>query len=378
MKDLLQLLSNEQIIGIAIAGIGLLIQIIYYFRIYLRPVFWNNKNLSSTQEPVSVIICARNEAKNLAAFLPLILEQDYPDFEVIVVNDCSEDDSEMILAQFSINYKNLKYTNIEPDKKFHHGKKLALTIGMKAAKNELLVFTDADCYPVSNKWLQEISKAYTHKKQIVLGYGGYETKKGLVNKLIRFDTLFIAMQYLGFALSGRPYMGVGRNLSYVKTLFFKGVGFSKHYHLISGDDDLFINDNANKNNTAVVISAESFTRSIPQTSFVNWAKQKKRHLTTGKLYKFGNKFFLSLEPFSRFIFYAGIIALIVLYVPPIITAAIFAFRLLIQLMIMKLVMNKLKEKGFWLLIPVFDIILPIIHLFFIISNILKNSKSRWK
>jgi len=186
---------------------------------------------------------------------------------------------------------------------------------MKAAKNELLVFTDADCYPVSNKWLQEISKAYTHKKQIVLGYGGYETKKGLVNKLIRFDTLFIAMQYLGFALSGRPYMGVGRNLSYVKTLFFKGVGFSKHYHLISGDDDLFINDNANKNNTAVVISAESFTRSIPQTSFVNWAKQKKRHLTTGKLYKFGNKFFLSLEPFSRFIFYAGIIALSTLRAP---------------------------------------------------------------
>jgi glycosyltransferase involved in cell wall biosynthesis len=378
VESLLQPFTITQLIALATVAFATLIQSCYYLCIYLRPVLWKQKQINNIQEPLSVIICARNESENLRNFLPKILEQQYPEFEVIVVNDCSEDDTETLLAEMQLKHKHLKFTTIEPDRKFSHGKKLALTIGMKAATYNRLVFTDADCYPVSDQWLQEYSKSYAINKQIILAYGGYENQKGLLNKLIRFDSFFIAMQYIGFAMAGRPYMGVGRNLSYLKSIFFKGKGFSKHYKLISGDDDLFVNENSQKANTATLLTPNSFTHSIPQTTFLGWVKQKKRHLTTGKLYKTGDKFYLATEPFSRLLFYVGIIMLIVLKVSPIIVVGIFGFRFLLQLLVIKLNMNKFDEKGFCLLTPVFDIILPIFHLFFIISNQLNNRKSKWK
>jgi len=368
-------LTIEQQISLLIVLIAFLIQIIYYLIIYIRPSVWKRKNITDEEKPLSVIICAQNEYVNLKKHLPKILEQKYSNYEVIVVNDCSEDNTEMLLGELEQKYSHLRHTSIEKDRKFTHGKKLAVTIGIKSAKNNYLVFTDADCYPVSDLWLKEISKSYVVNKQIVLGYGGYEKQKGFLNRIIRFDTFFIAMQYLGFALAGRPYMGVGRNMSYLKQLFFAGSGFSKHYNLLSGDDDLFINDNASKHNTTVVISKDSIIRSVPKTTWSDWAKQKKRHITTGKYYKKGDKFFLSFEPFSRFMFYAGLIALFIFKFNIIYIGTIFAVRMLIQLIVIKLNMNKLSEKGFLLLVPFFDIFLPFIYLLFYRSN-RKNSRKR--
>jgi glycosyltransferase involved in cell wall biosynthesis len=371
-------LPIEQQIVFAVLILGLLIQTYYYLFIYLRPVLWKRKETNNTTEPLSVIICARNEYENLKNNLSKILDQQYPDFEVIVVNDCSADDTEMLLGKMELKYKNLRHTTIEADRKFLHGKKLAITIGMKSAKNNRLVFIDADCYPASTEWLSEINKTYVPNKQIVLGYGGYEKSSGFLNRIIRYDTLFIAMQYIGFAMAGRPYMGIGRNLSYLKQLFFAGTGFSKHYHILSGDDDLFINENANKENTAVVLSKDSFTRSTPQTHWNSWAKQKKRHLSSGKYYKTGDKFFLVLEPFSRLLFYTSIIVLLYFKADLILIGSVFLFRLVMQTTIMKLNMNKMSEKGLLLLIPIFDLFLPVIHLVFIISNNLNRRKNKWK
>jgi glycosyltransferase involved in cell wall biosynthesis len=371
-------LPIEQQIVFAVLILGLLIQTYYYLFIYLRPVLWKRKETNNTTEPLSVIICARNEYENLKNNLSKILNQQYPDFEVIVVNDCSADDTEMLLGKMELKYKNLRHTTIEADRKFLHGKKLAITIGMKSAKNNRLVFIDAECYPASTEWLSEINKTYVPNKQLVLGYGGYEKSSGFLNRIIRYDTLFIAMQYIGFAMAGRPYMGIGRNLSYLKQLFFAGTGFSKHYHILSGDDDLFINENANKENTAVVLSKDSFTRSTPQTHWNSWAKQKKRHLSSGKYYKTGDKFFLVLEPFSRLLFYTSIIVLLYFKADLILIGSVFLFRLVMQTTIMKLNMNKMSEKGLLLLIPIFDLFLPVIHLVFIISNNLNRRKNKWK
>lgn len=378
---IIEYISSLPLIILVIYGallFALLVQVIYYLFVFFKLVFWKRKNVNETIEPLSVIICAKNEYENLKNNLPVILDQNYPDFEVIVVNDCSTDDSEMLLGELEQKYSKLRHTTIEPDKKFLHGKKLAVTIGMKSAKNSRLVFTDADCYPMSKDWLSEINKSYLINKQIVLAFGGYQKRKGLLNKIIRFDTLFVAMQYLGFALAGRPYMGVGRNMSYIKQLFFAGRGFASHYHILSGDDDLFINENADKENTAVVLSEGSFTESIPETTWRGWAKQKKRHLSTGKYYKFGDKFFLGLELLSRTLFYITLIGLFLLGVDPLILLAVYGLRLIILLLVFKLVMNKLRQKGFWLLTPLLDIILPIIHLFFIISNKLNIRKGKWK
>jgi glycosyltransferase involved in cell wall biosynthesis len=371
-------LPIEYQIAYGVLFFAVFIQSLYYLLVYLRPTRWKRSETNDTADSVSVIICAQNEFANLKNHLPKVLEQDYSNFEVIVVNDCSVDDTEMLLGELEQQYKHLRHTTIEQDRKFSHGKKLAVTIGMKSAKYNCLVFIDADCYPVSDQWLNEISKSYITDKQIVLGYGGYENRRGFLNKIIRFDTLFIAMQYLGSAMVGRPYMGVGRNLSYLKQLFFAGRGFAKHYQLLSGDDDLFINENANRDNTAVLLSDNSITLSKPQTKWANWAKQKKRHLTTGKYYKKRDKLFIGAELFTRFLFYISLVVLICLKADVIVISVVYSFRIVMQIIVFKLNMNKMNEKGFLMLVPLFDILLPIFHFIFILSNRINSRNNKWK
>ena len=281
-----------ELILLVLFGLSLLIQLFYYFFLYGRLAYYKSPHSSAHKKPVSIIICAKDEANNLKEHLPSILNQDYPDYEVIVVNDCSEDETGQVLEDLKKKHKHLKISTIKKDKKFGHGKKFALFIGIKAAKNEWLLLTDADCYAETNQWLSTMQKSFKKNASFVLGYGGYIKGKGILNQVIRYDTVFIAMQYFGFALAGIPYMGVGRNLAYRRSLFFENRGFSTHMHLKSGDDDLFINANANKTNTLIEVGKKSHIRSVPKKTFPEWAKQKRRHLTTGAYYKNKHKFLL--------------------------------------------------------------------------------------
>ena len=251
--------------------------------------FYKKKQQQTFTPPVSVIICARNEGENLTRFLPNILTQDYDQFEVIVVNDCSYDNTDDVLREFSKVFPNLKAITVKEDEYYKHGKKFALMVGIKGAKHDYLVLTDADCEPASNQWLRKMASGFSNGKEIVLGYGAYFKEKGFLNKLIRYDTFLIGLNYLSASLIRKPYMGVGRNLAYKKDLFFKSKNFSKHYHLISGDDDLFINQVATKENTSIVIDHDAITYSIPKKNWKDWKMQKARHLTTASHYKPGTR-----------------------------------------------------------------------------------------
>lgn len=371
-------LGSQWLYVLIILLVALLIQLFYYLVIYSRFIFYKKKETASDIQPVSVIICARNEADNLDIYLPTILSQDYPEYEVIVVNDCSTDDTEDILKKYSEQYPLLRTTTIKEDKKFTHGKKLAVTIGIKAAKHERLLFTDGDCKPESNKWLSLMSSNFSDKVAIVLGYGGYFTQPGFLNKYIRYDTLCIALQYFSMALFGIPYMGVGRNMAYKRSLFYSGSGFSRHFHLASGDDDLFVNENATKNNTAVEVSLESHTRTAPKESFDKWTFQKKRHYSTNRLYKSAHKFLLSLEPASRLLFYASLIVLMFSPGYRLWVLMIFGLRMLIQLFVIKKTMVKLNEKNLLLISLLFDFISLFINLGLLISSRTRPSNYQWK
>ncbi|MCD6598647.1 MAG: glycosyltransferase, partial [Bacteroidales bacterium] len=286
------------------------IQFFYWGFFYSRLAFYKEKRKNSKACPVSVVICAKDEAENLKKYLPVILSQHYPDYEVIVVNDCSEDNTAEVLEEFEKKFAHLRTTIIKKDEKFTHGKKLALTIGIKAAKNEWLLLTDADCVPETPDWISGMQKNFTNDTSVVLGYGGYFYKKGLLNNYIRNDTLYTAIQYFSFAMAGIPYMGVGRNLAYRRSVFFENKGFSSHAKLASGDDDLFVNQIAEKKNTKVEFNTKSHTRSEAKNTFKKWVKQKKRHLTTGRYYDLKTKWLLGVEVLSRVIFYLLFISLI--------------------------------------------------------------------
>lgn len=303
------ILTLPEIILLSILAFCLLVQLYYVLFVHLKLATATIEALPFIgRKPLSVIVCARNEIVNLMEYLPSLMAQHYPEFEVVVVNDRSWDGTEEFLEQMEKKYSNLKVVKILDNDKFIAGKKFAVTMGIKAAKHEWLVFTDADSTPASDQWLMDMQQPEDENTEIVLGYSPYIKRRGLLNALIRFETFFTAVNYLSFALKGMPYMGVGRNMAYKKALFFKNKGFAAHMHIPSGDDDLFVNAHANRSNTAIRIHPDSHVWSEPNRTWVGYLKQKKRHFGAGKMYKAKHKFILSLQIIFQFLFYGFIIA----------------------------------------------------------------------
>jgi len=325
-----------------------IIQLFYHLWFFSRLAFFKKKEREQTQQhPVSVVICARDEDENIARNLPGVLVQQYPSTkEVVVVNDNSVDDSKYILQELKKTFKFLNVIELTQEAKLISGKKYPLSIGIKEAKHEVLLLTDADCVPASEFWLQKMQDGYHNGVEVVLGYGGYKKLPGLLNKLIRFETFHSALQYLSYALAGVPYMGVGRNLSYKKDIFLRNKGFTSINHIPSGDDDLFINKVANKKNTEVVLDPEAITLSQPKTSFSSWMKQKQRHYTTAKYYKAKHKFLLGLYTSTQFLFYPLAIVAALLYDWRIVVSVV-ALKLVVQGIVYYKAMKKVNESDLW-------------------------------
>lgn len=377
LQEIMDHTGLSEWILLGLFAVALVLQAGYYLLVYLKLHLYRPEKIKKSERSISVIICARNEEENLERFLPRVLEQEYPSFEVVVVNDSSTDGTENLLSELSVRYGHLRYTSIPRNEKFLHGKKLAVTIGMKSARYDHVVLTDADCYPVSPFWLQHMASRFTEKKQIVLGYGGYERRRGLLNILIRYETVFTAIQYLSFAIKGRPYMGVGRNLAYEKGLFFSNKGFASHYHLASGDDDLFINETARRGNTVVEFTPESHTRSVPEMTLRSWIKQKKRHLTAGSHYRRGSRIRLGTEWCSRIALYSTLITLCIISSWIWVVLTLFGIFLGIRMTIFKLGMRRLDER--YLLLPslLLDPVMPLVLGLIWLSNIFEKKRQPW-
>ena len=354
------------------------VQLFYYTWFFSRVAFYRRPTKNrSQQHPVSVIVCARDEDENIARNLPGVLVQNYPStYEVIAVNDNSVDDSKYILQELKKTFKDrLEVVELTQEAKLISGKKYPLSIGIKEAHHEVLLLTDADCVPASEHWLLKMQEAYDENVEIVLGYGGYHKRPGLLNKLIRFETFHSAMQYLSFALAGMPYMGVGRNLSYKKDLFFRHKGFSSINHIPGGDDDLFVNKAAFKRNTSVVIDKDAVTLSTPKRTWREWVKQKTRHYSTAKYYKPAHKFLLGLYSASQFLFYPLLIASAIFFDWRYV-AAIFGLRFIVQGVIWFFAMKKLNEKDLFPYFLFLDIWMFLYYIIFA-PTLWKKPRSTW-
>lgn len=354
-----------------------LINLVYFFAFFsfATAAF---KNKLHPQQPVSVIICAKNEAENLRNFLPSILEQDYPHFEVIVINDASTDETLEVIEEFQHIDSRIKCVNVQNNEAFWANKKYALTLGIKKAKYDHLLFTDADCAPQSKNWIQKMSQHFQPNISIVLGYGGYFKHRGsLLNKLIRFETLLTAIQYFSYARLGSPYMGVGRNLAYTSRQFYELKGFASHLHLRSGDDDLFVNEAATPENTAISIDFESHTRSVPKNNFMEWFNQKKRHVSVAGQYKRKHRLLLGVFYSARILFWILFGILLILRIYPEVVLSALVIKLFLEAFVYIKSAKKLDEFDVIWLFPFLDLFLIFLQLVIFISNLISKPK-HWK
>ncbi|RHJ86716.1 glycosyltransferase [Parabacteroides sp. AM08-6] len=318
MTENLFTFSTLEIILSGITGGLFLIQILFYLVVYARPLRVAKRAgqiqatvNGSSLPPVSVIVYTRGEAEILQKNLPAILTQDYPDYEVIVVNDGSDMDSEDVLKIFSSEYKHLYYTFVPVDTQYLSHKKLALTMGIKAAKHDILLFTEADCRPVSSKWIATMTRNYTPETEIRLGFCAYNYNTGLLHKLIAYDNLLNGLQYLSSALARRPYSGNGRNMSYRRKLFFDHKGYSKSLNIHAGADDLFINEAANRTNTAVEYSADSIMEMDKIEEYIIWREMRVARLVTQHYYEGCRLAFFRMDSFCCLLFLIAAVATII-------------------------------------------------------------------
>jgi glycosyltransferase involved in cell wall biosynthesis len=327
-----------------------------------------------------VVVCARNEAQNLFNHLPKLFSQNYPQFQIVVVNDCSWDESEQILEEFQKKHANLHIVNLKEEKIKDHDKKLALTLGIKGAKYENLLFTDADCIPANENWIAAMAKNFAHSNEIVIAYGPYKKTSGLLNKIIRFDTFFNAVNYLSACIAGKTYMGVGRNMGYTKKIFFDNKGFASHYFIQSGDDDLFINKVAAKAKVKAELHPNSFTYSVAKDNWKAWMRQKKRHLSTSKFYRSKDKLRIGIFAMSNYLFimsWAALFFVKILVYQELILAGVLMLKFIIQWIILYLCSKKLHEKDLWFVAPFFELLLFFVYPYLHIKNIFVKQQV-WK
>ncbi len=328
--------------------------------------------------PISVLVCAKNEAENLKKNLPLFLAQDYPNFELVLINDGSTDATLKVMQRIQKEHEAIKIVNVKSVEAFWGNKKYALTLGIKASSHEHLLFTDADCKPSSNQWIKEMTGHFSNEKLIVIGYGAYQKiPKSFLNKLIRFETLLTALQYFSYAKLGQPYMGVGRNLAYTKSLFFSANGFISHMNIKSGDDDLFVNEVATSSNTALCSSDAGFTESVPKKTYADWILQKRRHVSTASFYKTKHKVMLALFYISQILFLILAIVLISSLQFWQIVVGLIVMRYLVAYISLATAMKKLKESDLIVFIPLLELFLIVSQFSIFIKN-LTSKPTHWK
>jgi glycosyltransferase involved in cell wall biosynthesis len=359
----------------------LIIQLLYFVIIFSRFLVEKKGSIvtSTNTKGVSVIVCAWNEIDNLIELLPILASQNYPEYEVVIVDDRSNDGSGEFLKNEIALYPNFKLVTISETPEHLASKKYALSLGIKVASKDLILLTDADCRPTSDLWIAGMVNHLGFDKQIVLGFSPYSHQAGFLNSFIRFETLFTAWQYFAYTLLGMPYMGVGRNLLYRRKLFFDNLGFRNHQKITGGDDDLFVNETSNSKNTAICFHEDTHMVSEPKQTFADWYIQKKRHLSIGKRYKRRDKFFLGLYSITHIL--SWLLLPLILVVPlkaQIFLAGLFIFRFLIFWIFGAVASNKLGKIVTWYSIPLFDFLLAVYYAVMGWFSVVSMKKVRWK
>ena len=360
----------------ASAGILFFIQSCYHWGLYRNLYLHSKKEKKETDTPpLSVILVAKDAASDLQKNLPFILEQDYLEFEVIVIYEQSADDNcEDVLKLLQEKYPHLHHSFIPDSARYISHKKLGITMGIKASHYDWLVFTEPNCRPESNQWLRKMARNFTSNTDIVLGYSNYEKTKGWFNRKITFDTMLNSMRQLGRAIGGHPYTGCGRNLAYRKSLYYNQKGFASHLNLQRGEDDLFVNRTANKKNTRIETSPESIVRITAPHFKKNWAEDKLSYNMTSHYFKGISRYVMGFETCSRLLFFLAIIACLVygIWIQDWITVGIASFLWLIRFILLLVVFRKtsiaLGERKFYSTLLLFDWMQPLWNLRFKIQQ----------
>lgn len=342
-----------------------MIQLLYWILLFARLNPNKSQVNASSEQLTSIVVVFKNEGANLKKLVPKLVEQDHPNFEIILCDDFSTDDYLSYLSTIASTKLRLIKATIDLP-----GKKSALKEAIASANGENILVTDADCYPANKSWLRSMT-SHIGDNKIVLGYSPHLKNSGWLNKFIRYETFLVALQYLSYAIAKIPYMGVGRNLLYKKSLFMNSSAFEKDSKVVSGDDDIFVNAESDGSNTTINLDPNSFVYTYPATTFSSFIRQKRRHVSTASVYKIHHQILLAFYAISHIIIY--ILLAVSLFSNLSITIVLgFIIVLLIKWIIAIRAMKMLQCSDLYPFFPILDLLMVLYYLFLTPATFFKS------
>lgn len=376
--------STYTLILLALLVVSFIALCLYYGLLWLRvgrckkDVVSHQSSVAGSKPSVSIVMVVHNEAEFLKKSLPYLLEQDYPDFEVVIVDYKSTDDTHFVLKVCADNYPQLKPISFHKDVNMFQGKKYPLSIGIKSATKEVILLTEAECTPCSFNWISHMMEGYCGGMQMVLGYNLVKSSGNLLGAFQQYENMVYSASYLGSAMMGMPYTATGRNLSYRRNFFFKKGGFISHYSIPDGADDLFVNQNANSGICALVMHKDAVVSSEPRSTFNLWHQDRTHRLYTRRYYGLKDRLLLSIYPLSQLVF---LVALILLFV-----GQVFPWQLLLGFLLLKIIWQIVCSIPLAKLFEIKKIhfFAPFFELYFLITNTfltcfaLRRKNKQWR
>mgnify|MGYP001159938217 CR=1 FL=1 len=353
--------------------VATVIQLLYHVLIFIRIWFYKESE-HVNYKPVSVIVSSKNQLDDLRSNLIYFLDQEYPEFEVIVINDASSDGTDDYLEELQKKYDYLKVvTNtIQENDRFNKGRKFGITLAIKSATHDNLLFSDADSYPSSNQWIKKMQAYFSSKNQIILAHSRLEKRKGLLNRLLRYESLYEGLLSFSSALCGFPLLAQPRNLGYNRQLFFSINGFFSHLNLSRGEAKLFVDEASNSRNTAVCLSAEAMTLSNKQKSYLEWFYHKRSYFHLAKRLRFSSLMILGMNFFSQLSFWMLIPVLLIYQINTQLVLLAFSLRFCMQYIVYWKMCKFTNEYGLLWFLPFYEISLMLIHLILSLSTFIKK------
>lgn len=358
MDFITQQLAASSLLSLILFGVLIVITLIQLYQllfVHLRLARYPIKKKEiGEKNPISVIVYARNHAAYLENNIPEWLSQEDAAFELVLVNDCSWDDTEDLLRSLAVTYPQVKIVNVPIDDRFRRTKKYALTLGIKAAQYEQILFIEADYLPRSKKWIAHMQANFTENTELVLGYAPFPAATTFSTLLRRFDHFMTALYSLSFAIKGKAFSGYGQNIAFTKTTFFAGKGYASHMHLTYGETDFFINQHATRKNTRVEINPASHVLSDKKQSYAQFVKDKFTRMDSQKLFTLGNRLRLQIGVYTAVLFYLISAGLLILGFSWPVVLAIYLFRLLLQYAVYFKIAKRLKHPNLQWAMPILE------------------------
>lgn len=381
MKEFIASYPSYQIQIILLLVVCAVTQIVYWMR-YGRVATHRHRlhePEGATTPPVSVVVVVADDPEYIAEHLPKLLTQNHPNYEVIVVDDGSEIDLTDDLLTMQAKYPHLRFTTIKADPVFRHSRKLALTVGIKAAKYDNIIFTDSDAVPASEKWLSIMARGF-NGGQLVIGYAGVERRPGLANKIMRCQRLTTSIRYLHAAIRGHVYRGIYNNIGYTKRLFFGNKGYT-HLRMTLGEDDLFVQKIAPicSKRTSIMLNPSASVRQFQWGGLRWWRAERRYRSAAFDLYPWRVRISVFVELLTRALLTIGT-AVMALLLPPvlwIVAGSLFLLREAVMIASVRMIARRVGEKRLMWAYLIHDLCAPAGEMFLWIGRKLRPSQRLW-